>query len=75
MLDHSKLDALLHKTHIKVLRIDMCIFMILLNKMAHQMWHDCTFNQRNKTTERAVREGVGGDRGERGAGQNLKKEG
>ena len=27
------------------------------------MWHDDTFSQRNKTTERAVIVGVGGDRG------------
>ena len=71
--DLSKLDALLHKTHIKALRIDMCTSMISLNKIAHQMWHDCTFSQRNKTTERAVIVGVGGDRGGSGRGGGVGK--
>ena len=38
------------------------------------MWRDHPFGQRNKTTERAVGVGVGGDRGG-GIGQNLKKGG
>ena len=50
VLHLSKL-ALLHKTHIKVLRLDMCTFMISLSKIAHQMWRDHPFSQRNKTTE------------------------
>ena len=45
------------------------------------MWHDHPFSQRNKTTERAVGVGVGGDREEQGragkggrvGGQDLKK--
>ena len=37
--DLSKLDALLHETHIKVLRCDMCTSMISLSKKAYQMWH------------------------------------
>ena len=32
-----------------------------LSKIAHQMWHDHPFNQRNMTSERAVGLGVGGD--------------
>ena len=38
------------------------------------MWCDHPFSQKNKTIERAVGVGVGGDR-ERGVGQNLKKGG
>ena len=49
--DLSKLDALLHKTCIRVLRLDMCTSRISLSKIAHQMWHDHPFSQRNKTTE------------------------
>ena len=59
--DLSKLEALLHKTHIKILlvpRFDMCGSIISLSKIAHQMWRDHLFGQRNKTTERAV--SVGG---------------
>ena len=33
------------------------------------MWHDHSFSQRNRTAERAVELGVGGDREERGVGQ------
>ena len=47
----SKLDALLHKTYIKVLRFDMCTSMISLSKIARQVWCDHPFGQRNKTTE------------------------
>ena len=32
-----------------------------LSKIAHQMWHDHPFNQRNMTSERAAGLGVGGD--------------
>ena len=49
--DLSKLHAFLHKTCIKVLRFDMCTFMISLSKIAHQMWCDHPFNRRTKTTE------------------------
>ena len=55
----SKLDALLHKTHIKVLWLNMCTSMISLSKIAHQMWQDCPFSQRNKKT---MSSGVGGSR-------------
>ena len=51
MSDLSKLDALLHKTPIKVLWLDMCTSMISLTKIAHQMWHNHPLSQRNKTTE------------------------
>ena len=73
-----KLDALLHKTRIKVLRLDICTSMIL-SKIAHQMWRDHPFSQRNKATEWAVGVGVGDKREVMGGGgeggQNLKKEG
>ena len=36
--DHCNPDALLHKTHIKVLRLDMCTSMISLSKIAHQIY-------------------------------------
>ena len=58
----SKLDTLFHKTCIKVLRLNMCTFMISLSKIAHQMQQDHPFSQRNKTTEWAVRVVVGGNR-------------
>ena len=61
MSELSKFDILLHKTHIKVLRIDMCKSLILLSKMAHQMWGDHPFSQRNKITEREVGMRVGVD--------------
>ena len=51
----------------KVPRLDMCRSTISLSKIVHQMWHDHPFSQRNKTTERAVGEGLGEDR-ERGVG-------
>ena len=61
MSELGKFDILLHKTHIKVLRIDMCKSLIFLSKMAHQMWGDHPFSQRNKTTEREVGMRVGVD--------------
>ena len=60
--DLNKLVKLLHKTHIKVLRLDMCRSIISLTKITHQMWRDHPFSQRNKTTERAVRLGAGGSK-------------
>ena len=62
--DLSKLDALLHKTHIRVKepRLNMCRSILSFCKIAHQMWHDHPFSQRNRTTERTVRVGFGGDR-------------
>ena len=62
--DLSKLDALLHKTQtnvLLVLRLNICRS-ILLSKIAHQMWCDQPFSQRNMTTERTGEVGVGGDR-------------
>ena len=60
-------------TSTKVPRLDMCRSILSLSKIAHQMWRDHPFSQRNKTT---VEVGVGGDRevGE-GGGQNLQKGG
>ena len=49
--DLSKLDALLHKTCIKVLGLDMCTSMISLSKIARRMWSYHPFSQRNNTTE------------------------
>ena len=45
---------------------------IPLSKLTHQIWRDHPFSQRNKTTERAVGVGVGGDREVRG-GEGSKK--
>ena len=56
----SKLDALLHKTHIKVLLVLRyqcltCVDPLLsLSKIAYQMWHDHPFSQRNRTKEKTV---------------------
>ena len=47
-------------------------WLILLSKVAHQMWCNHLFSHRNKTTERVVGLWVGGNR-EGGVGQNLKK--
>ena len=69
-----KLDNLLHKTRIAVLRLHMCTS-ISLSKITHQIWRNHPFIQRNKTTEGAVGVGVGGNRhGEVVVGQNLKNE-
>ena len=57
--DLGKLDALLHITHINVLRLDMSRSIISLSKIAHQMRQDQPFNQGKKTTEGAVGVGVG----------------
>ena len=49
--DHSKRDPLLHKTHNKVLRLNMYKFMISLCKIAHQIWQNHPFKetrQKNK---------------------------
>ena len=61
----SKLDTLMHKTHIKVLLVlrykgstCMCRSILSLSKIAHQMWCDHPFSQRNRTTG----VGVGGDK-------------
>ena len=66
MSGHSKLDTLLHKTHIQVpvvLRYQglTCVDPLLsLSKIAHQMWYDHPYNQRNRTTERTVGSVCGG---------------
>ena len=54
MSDLSKLDAMLHKTPIKVLRLNMCTSMISSSKIADLMWRDSPFSRKNKTTEWAV---------------------
>ena len=46
---------------------------IPLSKLTHQIWRDHPFSQRNKTTERAVGVGVGGDREVRGGGGRVAK--
>ena len=46
--------------------------LISLSKMAHQMWHDHSFSQRNKTTEISVVVVVGDREASFGVGQNLK---
>ena len=54
MSDFSKPDALLDKTHIKVLLKALSyqgLTSVDPSKIAHQMWHDHPFCQRNKTTE------------------------
>ena len=56
-----KLDALLPKTCIKVLRLGMCTSMISLSKIAHQRRGDHLLSQRNKATELAVGMGVRGN--------------
>ena len=51
---------------IKIPRLDMCRFIIILSIIAHQMWRDHSFSQRNKTTEKAVGVEVERDRVEGG---------
>ena len=63
---HNILDILLHKTHMKVLRLHMCTSMISLSKIAHQMWHGHPLSQRNKTTKWAMGVGLGSNRGRGG---------
>ena len=72
--EFSKLDALLHKTCTKVLRLDMCISMISSSKIAHQMWRDHPFSQRKKKTKWVVGVGFGFDR-EGGLDKIWKREG
>ena len=73
MSDLSKLDTLLHKTYIKVLRHHRCTSIISLSKMPDQMWHDHPFSERNKTTERemGVVVGDGRERGGGGGGDKI----
>ena len=49
-------------TSTKVPRLDMCRSILSLSKIAHQMWCDYSFSQRNRTTERTVGVEVRGDR-------------
>ena len=52
----------------------MCSSILSLSKIAHEMWRDHPFSQRNRKRVRTVGVGVGGDRKVRmGVGQNLKK--
>ena len=39
----------------------MCRSILSLSKIAHQMWSDHPFSQRNRTTERTVEVGLRGD--------------
>ena len=52
----------------------MCRSILLLHKIAHQMWHDHPFSQRNMTTERALGMRVWGDREVGGVGKTWKRE-
>ena len=48
--------------------LDMCRSIILLTKIANQMWRDHPFSQRFETTERAAGGGGGGGGGGEGGG-------
>ena len=52
-----------------------CIHIIILSKIAHQMWCNHPLSQKNRRTERTARMGVLGDREVGRGGKNLKKEG
>ena len=66
-----KLDTLLHQTHIKIQRPDMCTSMISLSKRCGRITYSA-----KETTQQNERWGLG-DRQQGGGrgGQNLKKEG
>ena len=70
-----KLDALLHKTCIKVRRLNMCTSMILLSKMVHQIWHDHPFSQKKQGNRISSGVGVGDNRELRGHWTKFEKEG
>ena len=55
----------------------MCRSILSLSKISHQIKSDHPFGQRNRTTERAVRVGVGGDReaGRKGGWAKFEKGG
>ena len=56
----------------------MCRSILSLNKIARQIWFGHPFSQRNRTAEKTVRVGVGGDREVRGGrwvGKKLKGRG
>ena len=61
-------NPILHQgpSGIKIPRLGMCRFIIILSIIAHQMWRDHSFSQRNKTTEKAVGVEVERDRVEGG---------
>ena len=56
----------------KILQARKCRSIISLSKIAHQMWHDHPFSQRNKATKKQWQRRLEA-RG--GGGQYLKKEG
>ena len=74
MSDPSKFGAFFHRTYIKVPRLDIYRSMISLSGITHQMWHDHSFSQRNKTSKIAVEVEVGGN-GEEGLEKGFKKVG
>ena len=53
----------------------MCSSILSLSKIAHEMWRDHPFSQRNRKRVRTVGVGVGGDRkvGRGGGGGKKKK--
>ena len=53
---------------IKVLRLDMCIFIISLSNIIHQIWRNDPFSQGNKEAKRAARLELGSDTEEVGSG-------
>ena len=70
----------MHKIHIKVLlvltkvpRLYKCRSILSLGKIAHQMCCDHPFSQRNRTTERTVGLGFGGEKKVGGMGRWLDK--
>ena len=50
----------------------MCRSILSLSKIAHRMWYDHPFSQRNMTTEKTVGVGVGGSRKVGGRGGQKK---
>ena len=68
----SKLDALLHKTCIKVLRLDMCTSMISLSKIAHQIWHNHPFSHDEQGNIMSS-EGEGWEKWRRGSWTEFEK--
>lgn len=53
---------------IKVLRLDMCISIISLSNIMHQIWRNNPFSQGNKEAKRAARLEVASDTEEVGSG-------
>ena len=52
----------------------MCRSILPLSKIAHKMWHDHPFRQRNRSTKRTVRVVDGGDREAGGCRTKFEKE-